>query len=482
MKGNPQFLRKNSRLLLTLLLACVLLPQAAFGQKDSSDIPTVSNAVAIQGATIVPSPGKKLENATVVFRNGVIESLGTKVTIPYDAQIIDGAGMTVYAGFIDALSNVGVPAPENPTQNGPQPSRSNPTFDQAGISPQLSTRSVLDAANASVDAYRKLGFTTAHTVPQGRMLPGGGAVVLLSGKDADEMILKEDHSMFFQFAGARGVYPGTPMAIMAKFRQLHTEASRRMHLNEMYEQDPVGMTRPPSDAVHTAFFPVIERTKPVFTFTGDALEIYRALTLREELNLNMVLTGLSEGFDAVDKVKDAQVPLALTLGIPAKPEWAKDIAVDSLNQILASFDETTRTATFKDIEAEKRNLEAKQVQSRMNFVEMPARYAQAGLPFSFTSFGTKTDDIAANLREFISEGLSPEDALAALTTTPASLLGLSESMGTVEVGKMANLVVSSGDIFDEKAAVRYVFVNGHKYEYEAAAKKDEAATSRRRRP
>ena len=471
------------------LISCLLIAlfvglsasQTVYAQKNSPDIPTVSKVTAIQGATVVQKPGQILEDATVVFRDGVIVAVGKRASIPYDAQVIDGAGLTVYAGFIDALSQIGVAAPES---NGPLPDvpdRSNPTFDRAGISPQTPVRSVLKPSDESVDAFRKLGYTAAHSVPTGRMLPGEGGIILLDGADADAMMLQNGHSLFFQFAAARGVYPGTPMGIMSKFRQLYIEATRRMKLSALYEKDPNGMTRPPSDVVHDAFFPVIMKQKPVFVFTSDALEIHRALTLQKELDFQLVLTGLSEGFDTVEKVKKSGFPVSLTLAIPAKPEWAASIKADSLEQILASFDETTRTATFRDIEAEKRNLEAKQLLSRKDFLAMPGEYSKAAIPFSFTSFGVKVGDIRANIREFIAAGLSKDDALAALTVTPSEQLGLSSSMGSVEVGKMANLVVSKGDIFDEDGVVKYVFVGGNKYEYEEAKKEGESGAGSRRR-
>ena len=462
------------------LLIFVVGSVPAAAQKNSPDIPSVSNVVAISGATIIQSPGKTLENATVVFRNGVITYVGTKATIPYDAEVIDGSGMTVYAGFIDALSNVGVPTPENEGPGQQVADRSNPTFEQAGIEPQIDVRSVLKPSDASVDAYRKLGFTSAQSVPRGRMFPGQGSVVLLTGDDADAMVLKSNQSQFFQFASARGVYPGTPMGIMAKFRRMYIEATRRMKVDAMYTANPAGMARPLSDEVHDALFPVVKGTQPLFVYTSDALEIHRALTLKNEFGFNMVLAGLSEGFDTVDKVKASGVPIALTLALPDKPEWAAAIKADSLDQILASYTDETRTATFRDVEAEKRNLEAKQLQSRKQYVEMPKMYADAGVAFAFTSFGVKTADISTNLREFVKGGLSEDGALAALTTTPASILGLSSSMGTIEVGKMANVVVTTGNIFDEKSAVRYVFVNGTKYEYEASEKKSEEGQNRRR--
>lgn len=488
MKGSNFFPHQphSYRLGLKLSLVFALLVgfaalQPANAQKNSPDIPTVSKVVAIQGATIVQKPGQVLEDATVVFRDGVIVSVGKRATVPYDAQIIDGAGLTVYAGFIDALSQVGVPAPENSGPLPDVPDRSNPTFERAGIAPQTPVRSMLKPSDDSIDALRKLGFTAAHSVPQGRMLPGEGGIILLDGADADAMMLHSGQSLFFQFASARGVYPGTPMGIMSKFRQLYIESDRRMKLSALYDQDPSGMVRPPSDVVHDAFFPVIRKERPVFVFTSDALEIHRAFTLQKDLDFQMVLTGLSEGFDTMEKVKGSGVPVSLTLAIPAKPEWAASIKADSLEQILTSFDENTRTATFRDIEAEKRNLEAKQLLSRNKFLAMPGEYAAASIPFSFTSFGVKASDIRGNIREFITAGLSKDAALTALTVTPSEQLGLTATMGSVEVGKMANLVVSKGDIFDAESAVKYVFVAGNKYEYEVPTKDGESASSARRR-
>lgn len=466
------------RTCLTLLASALLIvaatPSDVLAQKDSPDIPTVSNVVAIQGARIVQAPGRVIESGTVVFRDGVIEAVGRRVDIPYDASIIDGSDLSVYAGFIDALTNVGVPEPKQERGTPPSvPDRSNPTFERAGITPEKDVRVLLDPSDKSVAAHRKIGFTTVHTVPYGRMLPGMSAIALLTGEDAANMIYSDATATMFKFQGARGVYPGTPMAIMAKFRQLYKEADRRNHLESMYREDPVGMVRPPYDPVHSAFIAIIEGGQRVFTFTDDALEIHRALNLKEELGIDMVLAGLSGGFDAIDRISESAVPVALTLGIPEKPKWAAKIKKDSLDQILGSYTEETRTATFRDVEAERRNLEAKQLISRARYIGMPAAYEDAGIPFAFTSYGVKTSEIRSNIREFIEGGLSEDAALAALTTHAADLLGLSASMGTVEEGKMANLIVTAGDIFDKETKIKFVFVDGHKYEIKSPSKSDD---------
>ena len=140
------------------------------------------------------------------------------------------AGLTVYAGFIDALSHNGIPQPRSQGQPESVPDRSNPPFDRAGITPEASARPALDPDHDDLEKLRNAGFTTLMVAPRGRMLPGQATMALSAGTTGSEMILQGIQPMFFQFTGAQGVYPGTPMAIMSKFRQLYREADRRTEL------------------------------------------------------------------------------------------------------------------------------------------------------------------------------------------------------------------------------------------------------------
>lgn len=454
-------------LLVLALFAFWLAPESALAQKDSPDIPSVSSVVAIQNARIVQAPGRVIEDATVVFRDGVITAVGKRVEAPYDARLIDGTGLTVYAGLIDALSHAGIA--EARPEGAPEavPDRSNPPFDRAGITPEKTAREALDPAEATVKALRNLGFTTALVAPRTGMLPGQTSLALLGGAEATDMVLSGPDPMFFQFQGARGVYPGTPMGIMSQFRQLYREADRRMKLDAMYAADPTGLPRPPYDAVHEAFYPVISGKRAVVAWTTDALEVHRALKLADELGFSLVLAGLNGGFDTVSDVKATGLPVVLTLDLPEKPEWAASIKADSLQQILDGYNDETRTATFRDVEAEKRTLEGRQLWSRARYVGMAAGFEEAGIPFAFSSKGADAKDLAANVQAMMEEGLSADAMLAAFTTNAAALLGMSEVMGSVEAGKMANLVVTEGDLFAKDTKVKMVFVNGHGYEPEA---------------
>ncbi len=455
----------------TALFALLFTISPAYAQRNASDIPAVTNAIAIEGVRIVQAPGRVIENGTVLIRNGLIEAVGENVTIPYDAERIAPDSMTVYAAFIDGLSTTGVPKPDAQNDLPPVPDRSNPPDDRAGMQPQLDVRTMLSTDEKSIGALREIGFGAAHVVPNGRMLPGSGAVILHAGDDARSMVLRGDASMYVQFQGARGMYPGTPMAMTAKFRQLFREAQRRRQMQRQFASDPSGRARPEFDEVHYAFFPIIDRDKPVFFYVDDALEIYRALKLQSDLGFSLMLAGLHEGFDAVDELRDADVPLFVTLDLPDKPKWMAKLKRDSIDTILASYTPETRTATFRDTEAERRNLEARQLMSRDDYSGVAAVLHEAGLSFGFTTQGAKAGDIRANIREMIDRGLPEDAALAALTTNAAENLGLSEALGSVEVGKIANLIVADGPVFSEETHYQYVFVDGRKYVYEKKKEK-----------
>ncbi|TDI74550.1 MAG: hypothetical protein E2O84_05665, partial [Bacteroidetes bacterium] len=330
---------------LVLVLFAGVTQQHAFAQRNAPDIPVVTGAIAIENARIVQAPGRIIESGTVVIRDGLIEAVGSNVTVPYDAERIDGSGKTIYAAFIDGLSNTGVPAPKTSNNLPAVPDRSNPPDDRAGIQPQRDVRDFISSEEKSIDKMRALGFGASHVVLQGRMLPGSSAIILHTGDSANEMILRGDVSMFSQFVGAQGMYPGTPMAIMSKMRQLYTEAGRRSQLETLYKESPAGATRPDFDAVHYAFFPVINGTQPIVYYVDDVLEIRRALTLQNELGFDLMLAGINEAFDAVDVLVEADVPLFVTLELPEKPDWMSEFKADSIQYILDNYDPDERTAS-----------------------------------------------------------------------------------------------------------------------------------------
>ncbi len=483
---------------LPVLLAALLVlpaPRNAAAQQADDPVPQVTRTFALENARVVQAPGRVLERATVIVRDGLIVAVGPNAAVPFDAERIAADSLVVYAGFIDGLSHAGIPKPKEARNQERPKDPGNPPDAEAGIQPDRDARALLDPSDNSLEKLRKAGFTAAHVVPYGRMLPGSGAVILLAGDAANALVLKGDASLFAQFEGAPRMYPATDMAVIARMRQLYREAGRRQRMETLYAQNPTGLERPAYDPVHYAFFPVLDGQKPVFFHTENALDVHRALTLRQELGFPLVLAGLGQGFDALEALRQAGVPLLLTLDLPEEPKKPKAqaaadttaadttaaptaIPTDQPKELPAAqqpaYDPDLRTRSHEDVEAEKKNLEARQALERQKYYAAAATLHGAGLAFGFTTMDAKPEDVLKNLRTMVEHGLPEDAALAALTTTPAQMLGLSASMGTVEPGKMANLVVASGPLFDAGTRLRYVFVDGRKFEIEA--EKTTAAT------
>jgi len=483
--------------LFLLLLASLLAFGTVRAQEDESPrvgesvLPPVTRTFAIRNARIVQAPGRVIERGTVVVRDGLIVAVGPNVAIPYDAQIIEGDSLWVYAGFIDGLSHVGVPKPKEESKPEKVKRPGDPPNDRAGIQPERDVRDMLRPDDPSVDSLRMAGFTVAHAVPRGQMLPGSGAIVVLAGEKPNEMVLRGGASAFAQFEPALGdVYPATTFAIMAKWRTLYRNAERLERQGTIYSQDPSGISRPPYDAVVDAFFPIIDGKRPVFFRAESALDVHRAIKLHDDLGFPLVVADLKEGWDVPAKLKSSGVPVFLSLDFPReKQEKGKDSAstdslatADSLRQHKAhetddQFLRDDRTLSYRDVTTEKDRLEARQASSRAQYYANAARMRRAGLTFGFSTLGASAGQLRENLRLAVENGLPEDAALAALTVDAAKILGLQGSMGTVEPGKMANLVLTTGSYFDKNSQVRYVFADGRKFEYEAEKKSSDSGAA-----
>lgn len=452
--------------LIGLALALVIPPLSS---AQDIDLPSVTDTYALEDVRVVQAPGQVIESTTVVVRDGLIESIGSDVEIPYDARRMEGDSLVVYAGFIDGLSHAGVETPDLEKDRSDISDPGNPPPDMAGIQPDRSVRPLLKPSDSDLQSLRKVGFAAGHVVPDGQMLPGAGAYVLYGGSSADDMVIETNRSLFAQIQGSsQYVYPATDMAVIAKMRQLYRESQRRQKLQTEYAENPVGTRRPPEDPIHRAFFPVLDGNTPLAYYADDALSIHRIFALQEELGFPLTLSGLAESHEMVGSLRNADVPYFLTLELPEKPKRSTDkdtTVADTTMHPDQYYDPDLRTPNQETMEKEETNLELRHEMERQNYLETAATLEEAGIPFGFTTREAKPGDVRDNLRTMIDQGLSEETALAALTTQPASFLGLSNRLGTVEEGKIANLVVTDGPYFADDSKVQHVFVDGQLYDY-----------------
>jgi imidazolonepropionase-like amidohydrolase len=448
-----------------LLFLCALPLRAQNASPLDPGVRPVTRTFAITDARVVTEPGRVLDRATVIVRDGLIEAVGDDVAVPFDAEVIEGDSLTVYAGFIDGLGHAAIPEPSDEDKEDVR-DPGNPPRDRAGLQPDREAHTLLQTDAGSVEALRKLGFTVAHSVPRDGMLAGQGAVILLAGDSPDALVLRSGTSLFAQFDEASGVYPATPMGVMASLRQHVRDAARLQEAERLYAENPAGLQRPVADPALEALALSVRGEQPVFFYADDVLEAHRTLAVSGELGLDLVLGGVRESSQLTDKLSAGGIPVLASLDLPEVPDdtTAADTVAAPTEEV---FITERRTRSYADVEDEVDALKARRREALELYERNAANLHEAGIPFGFATLGAEAGKIRENLRRIVAAGLSEDDALAALTTTPAALLGLDRSIGTVEPGKMANLVVTDGPYFDEDTRVRFVFIDGERFEMEA---------------
>lgn len=446
----------NMRYRWTTVLMVLLFPALAFGQ-DDQELDPVTRTYAITNVNIIQGPGRKIDMGTVIVKDGLITAVGKGVAIPPEAMVIKADSMYVYAGFIDGLTRAGVNKPKEETREKIK-DPGNPPPDRAGIAPQADVRNSLNASDKALEELRGLGFTTAQVVPYGNLLPGQAAIVLTGSSSQDAMVLVSKSALYSELTGTPNIYPSNILGVMAKWRDLYRQAVQAKSYEAMYASNRSGLERPTTDRTLEAFYPVIDQKMPMLFKSEKLLDVNRVITLKNDFNFSLILADLKEGWPITNKVKASGAKVFLSLDLP------EEIKKDGKDDKTKAADKNTKLKTPADIE--KDALDKRKAEAIANYTSQAANFQKAGIPFGFSSMSAKSKDIPANLRRMIVAGLTEDAALAALTTTPAQMLGLSDRMGTVDNGKMANLVISDKSYFNEKAKVRYVFVDGVMYKME----------------
>lgn len=435
------------RLRLYIPILLFMLSPLALPAQDEQELSPVTRSYAITNVNIIQAPGRKIEMGTVLIKDGLITAAGKGVTIPADAIIIKADSMYVYAGFIDGMSRVGVTRPKE--ENQPRPKNpGNPTPGRAGITLYEEVRNSLNPGDKAMEDLRSMGFTTVQAVPYGTLLPGQAAVILTGGKTGDDMVLLPKSSLYGELAGANNVYPSTVMGVMATWRDMYRKAANAKSYENVYASNRSGLERPVADRNLEALYPVIDQRQPVLFRTEHLLDVNHVLTLKKDLGFSASVADVKDAWPIIGAIKNSGMKTYLSLDLPDAPK---------------KEDKKKESGEATAAEKEKEALEKRKAEAIQNYEAQAAAFQKAGVTFGFSTMSVKTRDIPANLRRMIAAGLSEDAALAALTTSPAQLLGLSDRLGTIDNGKMANLVITDKSYFNDKAKVRYVFVDGVMY-------------------
>lgn len=436
------------RSFLFALLAIGLFSVFSARAQSRTDIYAITNAriVTVSGATI--------EKGTVIVRDGLIEAVGADAKIPADARVIDGNGLTVYPGFFDSLTSLGIQA--RPSTTGqqqaqqPQQPQSNSNY-PIGMQPETTVFEQLKAGDAQFETNRNAGFTTALTVPREGVFNGQSAVINLSGETVSAMVVKSPFAEHFTFRTVPGNYPSSLMGTFSAFRQMLLDARRLQELQKMYNANPRGMKRPDADKSLEALFPIINGTLPVVFNANTEREIVRALDLAKEFKLQAIIAGGQEAWKVASRLKEQNVPVLLSLNFPKRT-----------------------TAVSPEADAESLEL----LRFRAETPKGAARLAQAGVRFAFQSGGlTNINDFWTNASKTVENGLAKDAAIRAMTLGAAQILGVDNRLGSIETGKIANLTVARGDILDKEKTVTHVFIDGKLFEQKEKPKTTPTTTT-----
>jgi imidazolonepropionase-like amidohydrolase len=449
-------------------LACaagIVTPPSAGAQLGVQRERNTPNVYAITNAKIITVAGPSIDRGTVVVRNGVITAVGASVPVPGDARVIDGNGLTVYPGLIDANSSIGLGANVSadaaagrggrgaggrgaaPVLQG-APAGAPNSLHPVGLQPELTT---VDLVHPDADAFagpQSAGITAAQSVPATGIFRGIAAVVNLGGSSAQAMIVKAPVAEHIGFTPQRGGgYPNSLLGVFSALRQMLLDAQHYGAEQAAYAKNPRGLHRPETDPSLDALQPVLSRQMPVVMEASSEREIERALDLAKEFNIHAIIAGGEEADKVAARLKAENVPVLISLNFPRRPQASPDADPEPIRVLRA----------------------------RVEAPKLAGKLAQAGVKFAFEDGGMSNwADFLTNAGRTSEGGLSADQTIRALTLSPAEILGVSDRLGTIESGKIANLTITRGDLFTGR--VTHVFVDGVPIEVHAPAGANGAAS------
>ena len=430
------------------ILALLLVAGGAAAETER--VPRVH---ALEHARVVVRPGEVLEDATIVLRDGVIEAVGRRITPPADARLWDCTGRTVYAGLIEPWWDRTKPVPQRqPRRPGaPEPATPPPArgagHENPLVHPELDVAATLALEAEELEEMRALGFVVAHVVPAEGVFRGQSAVVALRDGTAPEQLVRGQAAQVMAFTRARPVgrqpagYPNSVMGSVALVRQTLLDAGWARDCREIAARRRGALPLPPGNESLVALSPVVSSSnrQPVWLQTTDLLDLLRAATVVREFGLDAVVLGSGDEYRRLDAVRATTLRLVVPVAFPDAPRFEGEDEAQAIEFVdLQHWDQAPGN---------------------------PARLQEVGVVFAITSQGlAKRTALRSEVQKAIARGWTADAALAALTTVPASLLGLANRYGTIEPGKQASITVTDGDLFEDKTRILEVWVDGDRYE------------------
>ena len=395
--------------------------------------PGPQGTFAIRGGHVVTVSGADIPNGTVVISGGRITAVGANVQVPANAKVIDASGLMVYPGMIETGSSVGL------SEIGQGAVATVDISEVGSFNPNAQAFFGIDPHSAHIGVARVVGITTVVSRPTGGIISGQAALMNLAGDTPPKMAVTPRVALVIElprsgfggrgFARAAALQQGTPadanrvrQAQMDSLRAMLRDAGAYAKAQAAYAQDK-SIPRPAHDIVLESMLPALSGQMPVIFPAERANDIRDAVNFAEEMHLKPIILGGQEAPAVAAFLKQHNVPVIVTsvMQLPSREDDPYDV----------------------------------------NFT-IPAKLAAAGVTFAISTGdrGSEIRTLPYNAGMAAAHGLSKTDALKSVTLWPAQIFGAGDKMGSIEVGKMANIVVTTGDILEAKTDTKYLFIDG----------------------
>jgi imidazolonepropionase-like amidohydrolase len=373
-----------------------------------------AQTIAITGGTLYPVSGPKIENATVLIRDGRIAAVGTNVQVPAGAQVVNASGKWVTPGLIDAATQIGL------TEIGAVEGTNEGSIKGDEVAAAFNVLEGVNPASQLIPVTRIEGVTTVLSGPGGGLISGQAVALDLWGDRIEDMVIKSPAALVGQINEyAKGTGGGSRAGVMARLRRLFTDAKEYDRRRADYQRDQMqALSAPVADL--EALLPVLKGELPIVIGANRRSDVENALRLAREYHLKLVIDGAVEGWQIASELAAAKVP----------------VIVNPLTDI-PSYDGLSPR------------------------LDNAALLSKAGVRVIISSFDSHNSrDIKQLAGNAVAYGMDWDAALAAVTLAPATALGIGDGYGSLEVGKVADVVVWSGDPFDFSSAAERVFIRG----------------------
>ncbi|MAO08155.1 MAG: amidohydrolase [Alteromonas sp.] len=423
-------MKRFTFLLFLFLVAECTIAQEYFPKNDGVKEQN-NNYTALTNATLYVTPTKVVKNGTLLIQNGKVVASGKGVSIPENSVVIDLEGKHIYPSFIESYSGFGIEKPKR--KGGGRSAQYGPSREgfywNDHIMPENNGISSFTYENKDAEELRKLGFGVVNTHLMDGIARGTGVLVALNdeGNDA-ERILEDQSGQFFSFqksVTSNQSYPTSLMGSMALLRQMY------------YDRD--WYSNGNSDTKDRSLEALIENKNLISFFeAGDKGNDLRADKIGDLFNINYIIVGGGDEYEAITAIKHTNAKYIIPINFPE--------AYDVSNPYMAKY------------------ISLEDLREWNQAPQNPKVLSENGISFALTTYDLeKTSEFSKKLQKAFEYGFDKTKALEALTTVPASLLGQSGSLGTLEPGKWANFLVTSGDIFDTETTLFQNWVQGAKH-------------------